>query len=136
MLLFDIKGCDEKFSNVTGKKKLEELLCVKGETNVEIFNQWHDFDFGFVPLSDFIMLPISDIFVDCVIEPFALHKHIKDSGQLNFLGCRIPVALQFNLQAWQEMLEGYWDTQLIHLLAFGFPLDYNNPLDYNRPVRL
>ena len=128
VLLFDINGCDDKFLNVTGKKKLEELLCVKGETNVQIFNQWRaqsDFDFGFVPLSDFIMLPISDIPAHCVIEPFALHKHIKDSGQMNFLGCRIPVASQFNLQAWQEMLEGYWDTQLIQLLAFGFPLDYN-----------
>ena len=128
VLLFDINGCDEKFLNVTGKKRLEELLCCKGDTNINIFNQWcaqSDFDFGFVPLSDLIMPPVKDLSVDCVIEPFALHKHIKDSGQLNFCGCRIPVTSQFNLQVWQEMLEGYWDAQLIHLLAFGFPLDYN-----------
>ena len=32
---------------------------------------------------------------------------------------------QFNLQAWKKILVGYWDVQLIELLNFGFPLDYN-----------
>ena len=35
ILFFDINNTDEKFLNVTGKKKLEELLKVKGDTNIE-----------------------------------------------------------------------------------------------------
>ena len=128
VLLFDINGSDEKFLNVTGKKRLEELLRCKGDTDIKIFNEWRgqsDFDFGFVPFSDFVMPSVNESLSDCAIDPFALHKHIKDSGQLNFGGCRIPVTSQFKLQAWQKMFVGYWDVQLIQLLTFGFPLDYN-----------
>ena len=128
VLLFDINGSNEKFLNVTGKKRLEELLLCKENTDIKIFNEWRyqsDFDFGFVPLSDFVMPSVDESCSECGIAPFDLYKHIKDSGKLNFLGCRIPLTSQLKLQAWQEMLVGYWDVQLIHLLTFGFPLDYN-----------
>ena len=58
VLLFDINNCDDKFLNATGKKKLEELLKVKGDKKIVPFDQWRkqsDFEFGFVPLSDFIL---------------------------------------------------------------------------------
>ena len=29
------------------------------------------------------------------------------------------------LEEWQKVLDGYWDTQLIDFLRFGFPLDFN-----------
>ena len=31
---------------------------------------------------------------------------------------------------WEKLLEGYWDRQLLYLLKYGFPIDfnYNNPL--------
>ena len=32
---------------------------------------------------------------------------------------------QLNLNTWQELLEGYWDQQLLHLLKFGFPVGFN-----------
>ena len=128
VIVFNINGSDEKFLNVTGKKRFEELLLCKEDTDIKIFNEWRhqsDFDFGFVPFSDFVMPSVHESFSDCVIDPFDLHKRIKDSGKLNFLGCRIPLTSQLKLQAWQEMLVGYWDVQLIHLLTFGFPLVYN-----------
>ena len=71
------------------------------------------------------MPTLNDLVSDPVVDPFMLHKQIKESGYLTFWGCRIPVSSQFNLQAWQEMLVGYWDVQLMELLTSGLPLDYN-----------
>ena len=39
--------------------------------------------------------------------------------------CRIPVQTQLCIKEWQKVLQGYWDTQLIDLLSFGFPLDFD-----------
>ena len=38
---------------------------------------------------------------------------------------RFPVDSQLNVEAWKWHLHGYWDFQLIQLIQFGFPLDYN-----------
>ena len=32
---------------------------------------------------------------------------------------------QLKIDAWERVLVDYWDTQLIHLLKYGFPLDFN-----------
>ena len=32
---------------------------------------------------------------------------------------------QLNVDRWEELLKGYWDQQLLQLLRFGFPLDFN-----------
>ena len=31
---------------------------------------------------------------------------------------------QLNIEAWERVLVQYYDTQLIHLLKYGFPLDF------------
>ena len=38
---------------------------------------------------------------------------------------RIPVKSQLNVSAWKAELTDYWDQQLLQLLEFGFPLDFN-----------
>ena len=124
VLLFDINNTDDKYLNVTGKKRLDELLKIKGDTNIDLFNQWRkqsDFDFGFVPLSEFILPDRIDLGADNTGDPLEVYKRVKDSGKLNFMGCRIPVNSNLNISAWQEMLKEYWDVQLIELLKFGFP---------------
>ena len=52
------------------------------------------------------------------------HKLIKASGKPNFLGCRIPVQSNLNIASWRSHLSEYWDAQLLDLLEFGFPLDF------------
>ena len=53
------------------------------------------------------------------------HYVIRHTGKPNFLGARIPVTSQLNVDKWEELLQGYWDQQLLQLLRFGFPLDFN-----------
>ena len=59
------------------------------------------------------------------IDPLALHKVIKASGEYNFKNCQINVKSQLNPDVWDEFLEGYWDSQLPLLITFGFPLDFD-----------
>ena len=58
-------------------------------------------------------------------DPITLHKKIKTSGEYNFKSCQIKIKSQLNPDAWDSLLQGYWDVQLPLLIGFGFPLDFN-----------
>ena len=60
------------------------------------------------------------------------HNIVSKSGRPNFLQARIKVDTQLHLDKWQKELQGYWDTQLMDLLRFGFPLAFNrvSPLQW------
>ena len=49
----------------------------------------------------------------------------KHAGVPNFLGSRTPVSSQLNVEEWAKVLGDYWDKQLIELIRYGFPLDFN-----------
>ena len=51
---------------------------------------------------------------------------IQNSGLPNYLGCRIPAILNLKCHKWTQYLQNYWDNQLIDLLKFGFPLDFDH----------
>ena len=46
-------------------------------------------------------------------------------------GARIPVNSQLNIQAWEELLDSYWDTQLLECLKFDFPVGFNRMCSFN-----
>ena len=59
-----------------------------------------------------------------------LHNTVCDAKAHNFSHSQILVPNQLNIKEWQAELCDYWDKQLILLLKYGFPLDfdYSNPL--------
>ena len=129
VLLYDTKGLDEdKFVHTVLNKRLSELAKRQAELychNYRLWKQQSRFDFGFVPLSDFIQIPVRESFRTDTVDPSVLHKLIKASGTYNFLGLKIPVHSQLNVHQWVQKLEGYWDTQLLELIKYGFPMDFN-----------
>ena len=58
-------------------------------------------------------------------DPVDVHKKVKQSGLPNFMAARIPIKSQLNIDKWKEALVGYWDQQLLQLIEYGFPLDFN-----------
>ena len=46
------------------------------------------------------------------------------------MAVRVLVQGQQNVENWRNFLSNYWDKQLIDLLTFGFPLDF----DRSRPL--
>ena len=53
------------------------------------------------------------------------HEMVRCSAMPNFRQLRIPVQTQLKVDAWRKYLDSYWDKQLIDLIQFGFPLDFN-----------
>ena len=53
------------------------------------------------------------------LSVFQIHALIRA------MGARIPVKSQLNVAAWEAELTNYWDQQLLQLIEFGFPLDFN-----------
>ena len=128
-LLFDIDdSVDCKYVNVNMSKQLHKYLNGSLYPKTKYFSEWRlqsDFNFGFVPTSDLVLsdhMHTSSIHNAC---PLQLDKCIKESGTLNFLKFRIRVRSQLNIEQWQQELQGYWDVQLLDLLRFVFPLDFN-----------
>ena len=53
------------------------------------------------------------------------HAKVKKSGLPNFMHERIPLKTQIKVHYWKKYLHNYWDQQLVDLIQFGFPLDFD-----------
>ena len=60
-----------------------------------------------------------------VLSILQAHALVKNSGTPNYLKCRIPVNSHLNIAKWEYYLKGYWDQQIVDLLHYGFPLDFD-----------
>ena len=129
VLIYDINGSDEdKFVNTIFNKGLNEITKRQAELSCQNYALWKQqsrFDFGLVPLSDFISVPKHEGLNIGITHPSELHKLVKASGTYNFLGLKIPVQSQLNVRQWERNLEGYWDTQLLQLIRYGFLIAFN-----------
>ena len=48
---------------------------------------------------------------------------------------QIQVKSQLNPYVWEQYLEGYWDSQLCHLIRYGFPLDFNRTSELGKNLK-
>ena len=85
--------------------------------------------FGFIPLGDLLLPPI-DLKNVTKEKVFDVHRQIKASGTFNFMKSQIQISSQLKPDIWERHLTGFWDSQLLFLIRYGFPLDY----DYNSPL--
>ena len=129
VLLFDINNAwdTDKFLTSVCSKRGRRYKSGTLSTNCSVSKNWEkqsQFNFGFIPLSNFVA-PLTNFINQDDFTRFEAHKEIRKSGRPNFMYCRIPVQTQLCIKEWEKVLQGYWDTQLIDLLSFGFPLDFD-----------
>ena len=91
MLLFDINNaCDtDKLLSTVNSRRGRTYRDGDRATNCSVYSQWEkqsQFDFGFIPLSNFIT-PHSQAVNNGGYSPFEAHKTIKESGIPNFIKC-------------------------------------------------
>ena len=81
--------------------------------------------YGFIPLSPLRLYTGDLTYYQNIPDIIRLHRIVSQSGKPNYLGCRIPVISQLNITAWRKHLNTSWDQQIVDLLEFGFPLDFD-----------
>ena len=86
--------------------------------------------FGFLPLQNLTEKEMhrdytpKSVLVDTDFDPIMLHRNIFESGKYNYQGERIQLPTVINLKKFEELLDDYWDVQLLCFLKFGFPLSF------------
>ena len=121
---------DDKYSlpihNRTQKKAL--LWQARENTTFKKWQSQNEAKFGFIPLGDLI-LPKVNLANNSRDSPLDIHERLRASQVPNFLGSQINVPSQLNIEAWEEVLENYWDKQLLFLIRYGFPLDFDSKFE-------
>ena len=82
-------------------------------------------DFGFLPLNNLMVYTGDEIIWSKLPSIVEAHHIVRNSARPNFMGARIPVASQLNINALKFYLAQYWDNQIVDLLQYGFPLDFD-----------
>ena len=86
-------------------------------------------EFGCIPLGNFQLYAGPSVIWQSVPDIIEAHKLIRASGLPIFLGQRIPVNSDLNIPSWRKHLCDYCDQQLVDLIQYGFPLDFDRNLD-------
>ena len=134
-LLFDISNVDnDKFMNSIIYNDPNNVSRPTQCLAYDLWSAQSKVKFGFIPLTDPIMPSRADTSQIKCRDPIELHNEVKKYDLPNYLGARIPVESQLNIHAWESLLEGYWDKQLLECLKFGFPLGFNRtcPLSHDK----
>ena len=69
---------------------------------------------------------------DLADKPVLLYNYVSGFNCPNFLGARVQVNFDMNLDLIDQLCVGYWDWQLPLFLRFGFPMDFRGEYDILR----
>ena len=127
-----VKLCPD---NYAPEDKYQLALAVKNKNKQKVqsatsgptYQKWSDQNsqkFGFVPLGP-LLLPDFNLKLSMGTDPIKLYDVTKNLDSFNFMSSQIQVKSQLNADVWEQLLEGYWDSQLSYLIRYGFPLDFN-----------
>ena len=105
-------------------KNKQKLQSASSDPTYQKWSKQNEQKFGFIPLGP-LLLPKSNLKRVMANDPIKLYNITKNSDSFNFMSNQIQVKSQLNPDVWQQCLEGYWDSQLCHLIRYGFPLDFN-----------
>ena len=70
----------------------------------------------------------SSVALSAQSDYLAAHCAILQSGQPNFSGCQFPVQTNLNTQFLRETMGVYHDTDVLALIEFGFPLNFEKTI--------
>ena len=121
---------DDKYSLAIHNKSYKKALLWQARDNTT-FEKWQSQNkdkFGFTPLGD-LTVPNVNLANNTTDSPLDIHKRVRASQVPNFLGFQINIRSQLNVEAWEEVLQDYWDKQLLFLIRYGFPLDFDSKLE-------
>ena len=108
-LLYDVNGIDDD-------KLMNSIMFYTDDEKGEPQNQClsllqcmsqSKYHFGFIPLTDPILPKNRNVSSIRITDPIELHTHVTKSTNLNFMGLRIPIPSQLNIEVWKQELDAY-----------------------------
>ena len=129
----NLAGIEDKFTSALYNVGTQGVKCQE-QNNCALFKNWQNqsqFQFGFIPLDEQIMPDISVVNCSDGLSPFNIHALVRATNKSNYMEARLPVKSQLDVCEWKSRLTDCWDQQLLQLIEFGFPLDFNR----NCPLR-
>ena len=113
------------------KKKVDQDIIVQTKSCDDYVRRKSQMDkpSGVIPLSPLKIYTGAPTNNQKFTDPLLVHRLVRASGCHNFMGLRIPIHSNLNIPAWRSHLENYWDQQLVDLLEFSFPLDFDRNSD-------
>ena len=107
-----------------GWKRYRRFLTDK-YSDFKAWQQQTHIQFGFIPLGNLIRSNNVEHVGTKVSDPIEQHYVVKATDLPNFLGARLLVQSQLNIAEWRHVFADYWDQQLLDMIQFGFPIDFN-----------
>ena len=102
----------------------DRLNKARSDPTYKKWSEQTDDKFGFIPLGPMV-IPTSDKRRYLGSDPIKLYDLTRKETTFNFLSTQILIHSQLNADAWEKLLENYWDQQLPYLIRYGFPLDFD-----------
>ena len=111
---------NDKFDTLLLKKKLDQCTISQAKAckDYRTCKSQMGEPFGVIPLSPLLVYTGKNTNNNQVSDPLSTHKLVRHSG------C-IPVDSKLNIKNWRSYLHDFWDKQLVDLLEYGFPLDFD-----------
>ena len=95
------------------------------------FKLWDNY--GFIPIQDQI-LPEVDSPSAKNTNTWEEHAAFISTGTYNFMKAQIPIISHLNIESWKKHLNNYWDKQIIFLIKYGLPLDFDPDISLNHTI--
>ena len=103
-MLFDIRNSEsDKFINSIIFHDQNRLIKSIPCGTYDLWCHQSKVKFGFIPLTDPIMPNTGKVSDRVIADPIKLHEKVKKFNIPNYLGTRIPVKSQMNIQAWESL---------------------------------
>ena len=125
-------------SNVVGPRPLGDLLQAPGEGTPNTLNDdaitpgkgnqsvtTHANDLSGRSRADW-PIPTEEAYEVAPLH-MKLYYDVRNSGVPNHMGVRRPVPSDMKCDAWEHMLSGYADAEIVDFLRFGWPVAYTAP---------
>ena len=112
---------DKEGLNPNGSQQSDVSDCPEFSMSIQQLGS----NFGCIPLTPIVLYQGTHRVWQNIPDVLQAHRMIRDSGIPNILGLCIPVNTNLEISSWKTHLCDYFDKQLVDLIEFGFPLDFD-----------
>ena len=125
--IVDSKQAFDKNYVLNSRDNVTHISCMMGVANESNHSNSvvHNLQFGFLPSETLKLYTGDPVYYEQIPDIISTYFMIKESGLPNFLQGCIPVTSNLNIDRWRFHLLDYWDQQLLDLLEYGFPIDFD-----------